>query len=318
MKRVLRSPSVDSMSPARPGCLRLPLHSVTFQLGQLPDPGPDAGPVIASTLSPMPDLFDLKVLLRPLLLPPAAPLLLMVAGLLLSRRRPAIGRSLTAVGLLMAWLLASGLAADFICGRLEANQRPLSTEALQAAAKSPNPPRAIVILGGGAVRDGHFTPARERLHSRTLERVMAGARVAKASGLPILVSGGTPEWLKHSEAELMRRVLVDDLGLAVGWVEDRSRDTAENARFSAEMLRAQGINSIVLVTHAYHMPRSQAAFESTGLKVLASPHDWKGGGGGPDFGELRDWMPNAASAETVWLALHETLGLYWYRLMGHV
>ena len=264
----------------------------------------------------MPDLFELKMLLRPLVLPPAAPLLLMVAGLLLSRRKPAIGRSLTVVGLLMAWLLATGLAADFICGRLEASQQPLSSAALQAARKGPNPPRAIVILGGGAVRDGNFTPARERLHARTLERVMAGARVARASGLPVLVSGGTPEWLAHSEAELMRRVLVDDLGLAVRWVEDRSRDTAENARFSAEMLRAQGIDSIVLVTHAYHMPRSQAVFESTGLKVLTSPHDWKGGG--PDVGELRDWMPNAASAETVWLALHETLGLYWYRLMGHV
>jgi uncharacterized SAM-binding protein YcdF (DUF218 family) len=239
-----------------------------------------------------------------------------VAGLLLLRRKPAIGRSLTVVGLLLAWLLTTGLAADFICARLEASQRPLSPEALQAAAKSPNPPQAIVILGGGAVRDGNFTPTRERLHSRTLERVMAGARVARASGLPILVSGGTPESLEHSEAELMRRVLVGDLGLQVRWVEDRSRDTAENASFSAAMLRAQGIDSIVLVTHAYHMPRSQAVFESIGLKVLASPHDWKGWA--PDLADPRDWLPRASSAETVWLALHETLGLYWYRLMGHV
>lgn len=270
----------------------------------------------AFKLNQMPDLFELKLLLRPLVMPPAAPLLLMVAGLLLLRRKPKIGRSVTVVGLLLAWLLATGLAADLICGRLEASQRPLAPAALQAARQGPNPPRAIVILGGGAVRDGNFTPARERLHARTLERVMAGARLARASGLPILVSGGRPEWLVHSEAELMRRVLVDELGLSVRWVEDRSRDTAENARFSAAMLRAQGIDSIVLVTHAYHMPRSQAVFESTGLEVLGSPHDWKGGG--PDFTDVREWMPSAASAETVWLALHETLGLYWYRLMGHV
>jgi hypothetical protein len=264
----------------------------------------------------MPDLFELKMLLRPLVLPPAAPFLLMVAGLLLSRRTPKIGRSLTVVGLLLAWLLATGVASDLICGRLEASQRPLSPAALQAARDGPDPPRAIIILGGGAVRDGNFMPPRERLHSRTLERVMAGARLARASGLPILVSGGKPEWLTNSEAELMRRVLVDDLGLAVRWVEDRSRDTAENASFSAAILRAQGIDSIVLVTHAYHMPRAQAVFESTGLKVTASPHDWKGAS--PDFGELRDWMPNAGAVETVWLALHETLGLFWYRLRGHV
>jgi len=304
------------MSPERPGWFWLPLHSLTVRLGQLTDPRLQPAPAIDAALSPMPEFFELKMLLRPLVLPPAAPLLLVVAGLLVSRRMPKIGRSLSALGLVLAWLLATGLAADLVCGSLEASQRPLSPTALQAARKGPNPPQAIVILGGGAVRDGNFTPARERLHSRTLERVMAGARVAKASGLPILVSGGRPEWLTNSEAELMRRVLVDDLGLAVRWVEDHSRDTAENASFSAAMLRAQGIDSIVLVTHAYHMPRSQAVFESAGLNVLAAPHDWKGGS--PDFGELRDWMPNAASAETVWLALHETLGLYWYRLMGHV
>ena len=264
----------------------------------------------------MPDLLELKFLLRPLLLPPAAPLLLLVAGLLLVRRKPALGRGLSVVGLVLAWMFASALAADLISGRLEAGQQPLSPAALQAAGKSPNPPQAIVILGGGAVRDGNFTPARERLHSRTLERVMAGARQARASGLPILVSGGTPKWLSNSEAELMRRVLVDDLGLAVRWIEDRSHDTADNASFSAAMLRAQGIDSIVLVTHAYHMPRAQAAFESAGLKVLASPHDWKGGT--PDVTELRDWLPAASAVETVWLALHESLGLLWYRLRGHV
>jgi uncharacterized SAM-binding protein YcdF (DUF218 family) len=85
---------------------------------------------------------------------------------------------------------------------------------------------------------------------------------------------------------------------------------------SAAMLLAQGIDSIVLVTHAYHMPRAQAVFESDGLKVLASPHDWKGGT--PDVTELRDWLPSASAVETVWLALHESLGLLWYRLRGHV
>jgi uncharacterized SAM-binding protein YcdF (DUF218 family) len=64
------------------------------------------------------------------------------------------------------------------------------------------------------------------------------------------------------------------------------------------------------------MPRAQAVFEAAGLKVLASPHDWKGGR--PDFTHGRDWLPSASSVETVWLALHEGLGLLWYRLRGHV
>jgi uncharacterized SAM-binding protein YcdF (DUF218 family) len=261
------------------------------------------------------DPFELKAALRAVLLPPAGPLLVALAGVWLMRRRPVAGRRLVIAGVALGWLLSTYLVASLLNRQVESGQRPLDVQRWEAARDGPAPPRAIVVLGGGAVVDGPFEPRRERLHGRTLERVVAGARLARATGLPLLVSGGRPDWLVSSEAELMRRVLEDDLGVPVRWVESGSRDTAENASMSAAMLRANGIGSIVLVTHAYHMARSQRAFERAGLVVLAAPHDWRGGRA--EWPELRDLLPNAQAGELAWLAVHELVGGLWYRLRGH-
>ena len=112
----------------------------------------------------------------------------------------------------------------------------------------------------------------------------------------------------------MRQVIQDDLGVPVRWVEERSRDTAENASLSAAMLRAEGIGAVVLVTHAYHMPRARRAFEAAGLSVLPAPHDWAGVRPAGTF--VRDLLPSAPALEASWLALHELTGMLWYRLRG--
>ena len=75
------------------------------------------------------------------------------------------------------------------------------------------------------------------------------------------------------------------------------------------------IESIVLVTHAYHMARSMRAFEATGLRVVPAPHDWRSGPPGLPY--PRDFVPSAQAAQGTWLALHELLGGLWYRLRGH-
>ncbi len=261
------------------------------------------------------DAFELKSWIRALLLPPCGPLLLACFGLWLLRRRPALGRGVVTAGLLLAWASSTYFVSSLLTAVLEAGQRPLDVARWEAARDGAMPPRAIVVLGGGAVVDGPFEPRRERLDNRTLQRVMAGARLARATGLPVLVTGGRPDWLEHSEAELMRRVLEGDLGVKVRWLEDGSRDTAENASLSAAMLRADGIESIVLVTHAYHMARSMRAFEATGLRVVPAPHDWRSGPPGLPY--PRDFVPSAQAAQGTWLALHELLGGLWYRLRGH-
>jgi uncharacterized SAM-binding protein YcdF (DUF218 family) len=96
-------------------------------------------------------------------------------------------------------------------------------------------------------------------------RLIEGARVARATHLPILMSGGA------DEAAAMRRFMEEDLQLPVRWVESESRNTHENAAFSAAMLGKEGIRRIILVTSSPHMTRAAAEFAAAGFEVTAAP-----------------------------------------------
>jgi uncharacterized SAM-binding protein YcdF (DUF218 family) len=65
--------------------------------------------------------------------------------------------------------------------------------------------------------------------------------------------------------------LQHDFGIKNVWLEDRSQTTAENALFTARLLKTKRINSVLLVTHAYHMPRALRMFEQSGLNVVPAP-----------------------------------------------
>jgi uncharacterized SAM-binding protein YcdF (DUF218 family) len=103
-----------------------------------------------------------------------------------------------------------------------------------------------------------------------LERVRYGARLARLTGLPVLVTGGSV-YGGETEAKLMREVLELELGVPVQWAESRSRTTHENAKYSADILRAAGIDRIVVVAHGVDMARARAEFEDFGLKVTPAP-----------------------------------------------
>ncbi len=107
----------------------------------------------------------------------------------------------------------------------------------------------------------------------------------------------------------MRDALTVDFGVAVRWIEDRARTTDENGRFSAAILRPEGIGTVVLVTHGFHMPRATLAFVEAGLTVVAAPTMFA-----PSETEAATLAPSARAVRASFLALHEWLGLLWYRL----
>jgi uncharacterized SAM-binding protein YcdF (DUF218 family) len=207
--------------------------------------------------------ITLKTLLHTLLLPPAGPLLLAALGaaLLAGSARPAARRSgwallLAALGAL--WLLATPVVADALT-RIAQRCPPLDlSRPLQA--------QAIVILGGGSPTErapeygGDPAPRAE-----LLERVTYGAYLAHRTALPVLVTGTDLETLA------MRASLQRDFGVAPRWVENRSRDTFQNAQFSAQLLRAAGMTRILLVTDADHEWRALQEFAAAGLAVLPAP-----------------------------------------------
>ncbi len=169
-------------------------------------------------------------------------------------------------------------------------------------------PQAIVILSGdqSEILDGAgigFRPG-----PQTLEREQTGAALARRTHLPVLVSGGSIHSWSPPLADIMARSMQNDFAVAVRWREAASIDTWANARDSAAMLRRDGINSVFLVTHAWHMPRALLAFRRAGLQAVAAPVavDDK------PYVCLSAFVPSAYAWEESYWAMHELVGLAWY------
>jgi uncharacterized SAM-binding protein YcdF (DUF218 family) len=129
--------------------------------------------------------------------------------------------------------------------------------------------QAIVVLGGGSYYSAPEYGS-DTVDYTTLERLRYGARLARESRLPLLVTGGAP-FGGRPEGKSMREVLESDFGVKVRWVEAASRDTAENASLSAPMLKAAGVTRIALLSHGWHLPRAIPLFEKQGLAVTPAP-----------------------------------------------
>lgn len=169
--------------------------------------------------------------------------------------------------------------------------------------------RAIVVLGGGLRRgDGDKVP--DTLGPWSLERLDFAAHAYKRLNLRVLVSGGWPQGAHSAEATLMKTVLESDFGVPVSWVENRSRTTWENAVYTKELLHSEGIDTVVLVTNAWHMRRAVWSFERVGLHAIPYPAP-------PTYEQsdrVVDFLPSMGALEESYHALHEAIGLAYYRL----
>ncbi len=97
-------------------------------------------------------------------------------------------------------------------------------------------------------------------------------------------------------------------------LEGESRNTAENAEFTRDLL-GQGSGKIILVTSAFHMPRSVGLFRAAGVDVVPWPTDYRSSGS-QGFGvEFTDPDQNFDTAST---AIREWIGLAVYRLTGQI
>src|ERR1700761_8966600 len=187
-------------------------------------------------------LLLIKSVLRTLLLPPAGPLLIMVLGIILLRRRPLLARVCLVFAIACLWLLSTPIVSDSLAAMSE------SYPALDLA-HLPNA-QAIVILGGGGqlkLAPKYNAPASEPL---LLQKLSYGAYLARLTSLPILVSGA------EIEADAMSAMLARNFNQTARWVDNQARDTFENAQNSARILDAAGIHRIILVTLGMHMLRA--------------------------------------------------------------
>ena len=234
-----------------------------------------------------------KAVLKVLILPPTGPLLVALLGLGISRSLPRAGRALVAAGLVGLIALSMPAVAEFLVGFVDVS-RPLDLEAARSA-------KAVVILAGG-IRHAAPEYGGDTLSTLTLERVRYGARVARLTGLPVLVSGGTV-LSGAPEAMLMAAALEHEFGVRVRWIEPASRTTHENAVLSAAVLKREGINRIVLVTHVFDTRRARDEFEAQGFSVILAPT-----GGSDEAGHaLFDYLPSIGGLTRSYYASYEIL-----------
>lgn len=253
-----------------------------------------------------------KPLLTALVLPPVPWLLLMLIGGRLVAWRRRAGMALLGLGALLVWLSCTQGSARALQSWLLPVPAPL-TEAelarLKPARGEPAPTTAIVVLGGGRLPRTPESGAAD-LPPASLERLRYAVRLSRETGLPLAYSGGVG-WAQRddggqSEAEIAQRVAERDFLRPIKWVETHSRDTRENARLSVKQLHEAGIRRIVLVTHAWHMPRALRAFsEEAGeaMTVLPAPMGYFVAS---DRGVM-EWLPSAAGFEETRVVLRELL-----------
>jgi uncharacterized SAM-binding protein YcdF (DUF218 family) len=242
----------------------------------------------------------MKSVLLSLAMPPTGFILLVAAGLLMSGTWHRRGRRLAWGALIALIIFGMPVCSYSLLLSLESD--------LPTTPPPDHPPQAIIILGGEVIR-AHEEPLGIRPGLLTLDRLRTGSMLQRRTGLPVLVTGGPTQRNTAPVALVMEQSLKDDFHTPAQWVEPKADDTWENARFSAAILRAQGITSVYVVTHAWHMRRALVAFADTGLIVTAFPTSFDD----PMRPEFGDFLPRAAGWQTGYFALHEWIGYAWYK-----
>ncbi len=242
-----------------------------------------------------------------LLVPPGVIILVGVLGLLLHVKRPWAGAAVIGIGIAALIALSLPLTGHELMTGLEVYAPPLSPS-LKKPGKNIH---AIVVLGSGRYANAPEYGG-DTVGSTDLVRLRYAAWLQHRTGLPILVSGGSPFGEAAPEADLMRKSLVQDFGAHVKWVEGKSRTTWENARYSRTLLVAAGIRHVYLVTNAWHMRRAAWAFETNGIEVTPAPTGFATLGA--KYSGLLGYIPSAMGLELSATALRERLGFLWYNI----
>lgn len=247
----------------------------------------------------------IRTLLTELALPPTLNLILLLAGLLLmALRHRALGAALAALAVATLFLCAVPWVKEQLYRPLEPYP-PVSVPQLKALDPDHT---AIVVLGGG-LRDHSPEYELPSVSDNSMRRVYFVRHLLDQVTLPVLLSGGKPSGVDVSEANRMGLVL-RQLGFEPRWLEEHSRTTWENAVNSAVLLKLSGIDTVVLVTDAWHMRRGVDCFLAQGLNVMAAPTGFRS----TSYDGVRKWLPEGKSLAQSVAALHEWLGLLVYHV----
>ncbi len=224
------------------------------------------------------------------------------------------GKIIVTLGMVVLALLSYERVSDVLLKPLEQRYTPVMLESqLKETSPGIKPTvKWIAVLGGGSIED-EKVPVTSRLSPESLVRLTEAVRLyKKIPGSKIILSGGAV-FGSRSEAETMSSLTeimgVDPQDLVL---EKTSRDTEEQASHIKSIV---GKDQFVLVTSAYHMPRSMAIFEKQGLMPIAAPTNHR-------VVERQlvpsDYFPTSGGMRTAEMAFHEYLGILWSLLRNKI
>jgi len=178
---------------------------------------------------------------------------------------------------------------------------------------TPGAGEAIVVLAGGGDPAYPELPVNIPGPSSYARSRYAAWLYRNWRAVPIVVSGGTHRNDRLPVSATMARVLLTE-GVPAERVleESRSKNTKENATFTAAMLRPMGVRRIALVVDADSMLRAHLCFRKEGIEVVPFPL------GHRSMGWPDGVIPSAASIRGNEVTLHEALGIVWYKLRGWI
>jgi uncharacterized SAM-binding protein YcdF (DUF218 family) len=249
-------------------------------------------------------MFFLKKLVTPFILPPGLFIFVLILSgvVFIFWHRRKIGIFNLVISLLF-WIFCTAPFSDFLIRGLE------SEFSIPKNVKGD----VLILLGGGIIDNvpdfsGYGIPT-----DRMVGRIVTAVRLQKNLNIPIIVSGGKAIKNRSSEALIAKRFLID-LGVEKGQIviEEKSRDTYENAKHVREICLRNDYKNPILITSASHMKRSLLSFKKIGTDVMPYPANFKSKSIN-EYGWY-NYLPRSSSLGKTSAAFHEYLGIFFYRL----
>lgn len=242
--------------------------------------------------------------------PPGIFLILILIIWLLSRyRKYMVSKWFYSGSIILFVLFSMPVTSKLLFYFLESHPALTSDQIRQSSAQ------AIVVLGAGRYKEAPEFK-RDTVSDTSLVRLRYAAYLHKITGLPILATGGNPMGRAESksEAELMQHELEQSFNIKTVWLEGKSKNTWENARFSTAILKEKNISEAFVVTNAWHMPRAVQSFRNSGIKVTPAPTVFRGYLPASLSLPSSLFLPSANAMHNTQQAFHEIIGMFWYKI----
>jgi uncharacterized SAM-binding protein YcdF (DUF218 family) len=234
-------------------------------------------------------------------------LLQLAALVALLRASPRLGTGLLAAAVAWLYIASTPLLADRLLTVLEQPYPPVAAATLPEA-------DAIILLGGGV----HERKAPNVMGdlNRWSDRLLFTASLYQQGKAPVVLLSGGGRAGRDTDAAMAREILeVMGVPAAATVLEERSRNTRDNAVYSAAIVRERGWQDVLLVTSALHMRRASALFEKQGVNAIPAPTDHRLRGSAKGLSR-NSFVPTLAGLTDTHYAMHELAGYLAYGWLG--